>query len=217
MKNIILLIACCICICSCNTSQLGAAATGTSLGGMFGSSIGGLAGGYRGHQIGTLVGMTTGAAVGIAAATPKDKSSQGQNKKKKKNDIVEYGEYEPRRHNNSDFANAHPLEVTKVLFTDANNNHCLEAYESGALEITFVNRGNVPLHNVKAEIVCNNRHIDIASLSPAKEIQPLQRVRYRVDMIGKKRLKSGYANFEVRVKFGKKEETIKSFQIETNE
>ena len=215
MKKIILFLAGSLLLCSCNTSQLGAAATGTSLGGMFGSSIGGLAGGYRGHQIGTLVGMTTGAAVGIAAATPKNKAEQNS-KVKSNDDIVEYGEYEPNPQGDNDFANEHPLEVTKVVFTDANNNHCLEAYESGALEITFVNRSNTTLYNVKTEIACDNRHIDVAKLSPAQEIQPLQKVRYRVDLIGKKKLKTSNTTFEVRVRFGKTEETIKSFQIQTN-
>ena len=215
MKKIILLLAGSLLLCSCNTSQLGAAATGTSLGGMFGSSIGGLAGGYRGHQIGTLVGMTTGAAVGIAAATPKNKAEQN-GKVKQDGNIVEYGEYEPNTQRDNDFANEHPLEVIKVVFTDANNNHCLEAYESGALEITFVNRGNTPLYNVRTEVACDNRHIDVSKLSPAQEIQPQQKVRYRVDLIGKKKLKTSNTTFEVRVRFGKKEETIKSFQIQTD-
>ena len=215
-KNIaLLLLCCCVILNSCTTSQLGAAATGTSLGGMFGSSIGGLAGGYKGHQIGTLVGMTTGAAVGIAAATPKTNNGKKEEKKQKKSS-VEYGTYEHSGKGNHAYANEHPLEVTQIIFTDANNNHYLEAYESGALEITFINRGNMAIYKFAPKVSCDNRHIDIAPLSPVEEMEPQQRIRYRVELVGKKKLKAGTTKFEIIAKNGKIKEVIKSFEIETN-
>ena len=48
-------------------NQFYGAATGASLGGLFGSAIGGIADGPRGHDMGTVVGMAIGGIIAVVA------------------------------------------------------------------------------------------------------------------------------------------------------
>ena len=66
MKKISILMCCTLLLCSCTSSQFGAVATGSSLGGMFGSAVGGIFGGRHGSNIGAAVGMVLGGAGGAA-------------------------------------------------------------------------------------------------------------------------------------------------------
>lgn len=218
----LLLMAGCLIMSSCSYRQFGAAATGSSLGGMFGSSIGGLMGGYRGHEIGTVAGMTAGAAIGIAATTQSNKSE----KKEKKADYYdEYESYEDykapksskKQRSNSNYNELNALNIERIHFADENDNQYLEPGEHASLVMAIYNRGNHTLYNIAPQITCDNKRIRISPTAIVSELAPGQGFRYRAEVIASNKLKEGETIFKVAFENGGDRITKKTFKIRTAE
>lgn len=217
MKRIgILLITLCLMLNSCSYNQFGAAATGSSLGGMFGSSIGGLMGGYRGHEIGTVAGMATGAAIGIAATSNHNKPAKAE---RDANDYVDYEDYEPapskKQHRSYNELGA--LQIEKIHFTDENQNYYLEPEEHASLVMAIYNRGNHTLYNIAPQVTCDNKRIMISPTAIVSELEPGQGFRYRAEVIASRKLKTGETVFQVAFDNGNEKITKKTFRIRTRE
>ena len=205
----------CLTFSSCSYNQFSAAATGSTLGGIFGSSIGGLVGGYHGHQMGTAIGMTAGAAIGLAATAEKSQKSTDYDEPEYCH--VEYDEYEPvtyksqkSSHNEFD-----ALRIERIQFADANNNRYLDAGERASIELEIYNYGDYTLYNISPNIGCDNRRIMISPAAIVAKLEPGQGFRYRAEVSASSKLKDGEAVFYIY--FGKNEKNgiHKSFRIQT--
>ena len=217
----LLLIASCLLLSSCSYQQFGAAATGCSLGGMFGSSIGGLMGGYRGHNIGTVAGMTAGAAIGIAATSNHDKPAKKAQEPDYYDEYESYEDYQPqpsKKHRSSSGYNAlGALSIERIHFADENNNQYLEPNEHASLVMAIYNRGNETLYNIAPQISCDNKRIRISPTAIVSELAPGQGFRYRAEVIASNKLKEGETIFKVGFENGKDQITKRTFRIRTGE
>lgn len=215
----LLFIAGCLILSSCSYQQFGAAATGSSLGGMFGSSIGGLMSGYRGHNIGTVAGMTAGAAIGIAATSKQNKPAQKAPEPEYYDEYENYESYEPRTSKKQRSRSGHnelsALSIERIHFADENNNHYLEPNEHASLVMAIYNRGNHTLYNIAPQITCNNKRICISPTAIVSELAPGQGFRYRAEVVASGKLKEGETVFEIGFENGEEKITKKTFQIRT--
>ena len=217
----LLFIASCLILSSCSYQQFGAAATGSSLGGMFGSSIGGLMGGYRGHNIGTVAGMTAGAAIGIAATSKQNKPAKKEQEPDYYEEYESYEDYEPRpskkQRSVSGYNELSALSIERIHFADENNNQYLEPNEHASLVMAIYNRGDQTLYNIAPQITCDNKRIRISPTAIVSELAPGQGFRYRAEVIASNKLKEGETIFKVGFENGKNQITKKTFRIRTGE
>lgn len=212
----------CLLSVGCTPHQLSGVATGSTLGGMFGSSIGGVAGGWRGHDLGGAIGMLAGGAVG-AAVTGEHKQKAGVRSRERYDgdDVygkVEYGSYREEARRGVAAANAAGvefLEVTALRFSDADENHCLNAGERAFLSMEIYNRGDRALSEVAPQISCDNRRIAISPTAIMSRLEPGQGFRYRAEIIAPERLQDGFAVFTIAFGSGKNKVTAKTFRIRT--
>ena len=215
----LLFIASCLILSSCSYQQFGAAATGSSLGGMFGSSIGGLMGGYRGHNIGTVAGMTAGAAIGIAATSKQNKPAKKEQEPDYYEEYESYEDYEPRpskkQRSVSGYNELSALSIERIHFADENNNQYLEPNEHASLVMAIYNRGDQTLYNIAPQITCDNKRIRISPTAIVSELAPGQGFRYRAEVIASNKLKEGETIFKVGFENGKNQITKKTFRIRT--
>lgn len=199
---------------SCSYSQVSGTMAGASLGGVFGSAIGGLIGGPRGADVGTAVGMLAGGAAGAAATAPKE-PNRGHNDRNAYDD-VQYGTYHS---GNSRYSMpASPLEfleVSKLRFTDENNNRALDAGEQAWLEMEIHNRGDHTIYNVAPVVECDNKRILLSPTAIVGSLPSGQGIRYRTAVVGKSNLRSGTTTFTVSFGTGKSKVTAKTFRINT--
>ena len=106
---------------SCQSmNQFYGAATGASIGGMFGSAIGGLSDGPRGSDLGTVVSMAVGGIIGAAATAPKTDDGNYRS-----SDYYYDYDMDDYRQNNaySPYAN---IEIAEMRFVDENNNRAMQ-------------------------------------------------------------------------------------------
>lgn len=211
-KNLIAILCLSLLLTSCaSTHQFHGAATGSYLGGMFGSAIGGIMKGRRGSHAGTLIGMVAGGVVGAAATVPKTNSSARGGEDPEFEEDVTYTAPRPRRQmveaaKVSDF-----IEVTNVRFVDPSQNQCLNAGETGHIEMEIYNRSERAIHDVTPLIKCNNRHIIISPPAIISRLAPGEGVNYRAAVRAKSKLKAGEAVFSV--SFGDNHKPNKQFKL----
>ena len=184
MKKITLFLAALLLMGSCSSYQFGGVVTGSSLGGLFGSAIGGILGGPRGHDAGAAIGMLAGAAVGAAATAPKTDSYQEE---------VYYESRRPSSHYypqpSQPYYN-YNVEVTNVCFQGEDNNRRLDANEKAYLTMDFYNRDSQAYYDLSPRIVCSNSKVRISPATIIGQIAPGQGVRYRVALVGGRRMRA---------------------------
>ena len=192
-------------------NQFYGAATGASLGGLFGSAIGGMADGPRGHDMGTVVGMAIGGIIGAAATAPKTDDGNYRSS----DYYYDYGTDDYRENNYySPFAN---IEIEELRFVDENNNRALDAGEHARLVFIIRNMGRDYVYDIAPVItVSGTKEIYLSPTAIVKELGPGKAVRYQSEIVATKKLKNGNADFSIGLSDGDKLYTLRSFQMRTN-
>lgn len=206
------LIASTLLLSSCQSmNQFYGAATGASLGGLFGSAIGGIADGPRGHDMGTVVGMAIGGIIGAAATAPKTDDGNYRSS----DYYYDYGTDDYRENNYySPFAN---IEIEELRFVDENNNRALDAGEHARLVFIIRNMGRDYVYDIAPVItVSGTKEIYLSPTAIVKELGPGKAVRYQSEIVATKKLKNGNADFSIGLSDGDKLYTLRSFQMRTN-
>ena len=214
MKKIaIVMLGLALTLSSCTTtSQFYGAATGASLGGLFGSAIAGITGGRHGHNVGTLAGMAIGGVLGAAATAPKTEDGNYRT-----SDY--YGDYESGdyRQNNSysPFAKLE-IENMRLIEEDDWNNGMIDAEEHSKIVFDIRNTGDEYVYNIAPVItVSGTKQIYLSPTAIVSELAPGRAVRYQAHVVATRKLKNGVADFSVGFSDGKKLYTITSFQLRT--
>ena len=192
-------------------NQFYGAATGASLGGMFGSAIGGLADGPRGHDLGRVAGMAIGGIIGAAATAPKTEDGNYRS-----SDYYYDYDMDDYRQNNaySPFAN---IEIEELRFVDENNNRALDAGEHAKLVFIMRNTGRDYVYDIAPVItVTGTKQIYLSPTAIVKELGPGKAVRYQSEVIATNKLKNGAVDFSIGFSDGDKLYTMRSFQLRTN-
>ena len=196
---------------SCQSmNQFYGAATGASLGGMFGSAIGGITDGPRGHNLGTVVGMAVGGMIGAAATAPKT-----DNGNYRSSDYYYDYDKEDYRENNaySPYVN---IQIEELRFVDENNNRALDADEHAKLVFIIRNTGRDYVYDIAPVItVTGTKQVYLSPTAIVKELGPGKAVRYQSEIVATCKLKDGTADFSISLPDGDKLYTLRSFQLRT--
>ena len=197
---------------SCQSmSQFYGAATGASIGGMFGSAIGGIADGPRGSDLGTVAGMAIGGIIGAAATAPKT-----DNGNYRSSDYYYDYDIDDYRQNNaySPYVN---IEIEELRFVDDNNNRALDAEEHAKLVFIMRNVGRDYVYDIAPVItVTGTKEIYLSPTAIVQELGPGKAVRYQAEIIATRKLKNGTADFSIGFSDGDKIYTMRSFQLRTS-
>ena len=196
---------------SCQSmNQFYGAATGASIGGMFGSAIGGISDGPRGSDLGTVVVMAVGGIIGAAATAPKTDDGNYRSS----DYYYDYGMDDYRQNNAySPYAN---IEIAEMRFVDENNNRALDAQEHAKLVFIIRNTGRDYVYDIAPVItVSGTKEIYLSPTAIVKELGPGKAVRYQSEIIATKKLKNGTADFSIGLSDGDKLYTLRSFQLRT--
>ncbi len=206
------LIASAMMLTSCQSmNQFYGAATGASLGGMFGSAIGGITDGPRGHDMGTVVGMAIGGIIGAAATAPKT-----ENGNYRSSDYYDDFDMDDYRQNNS-YSPFADIVIEELRFVDENNNQALDAEEHAKLVFIIRNTGRNYVYDIAPVItVSGTKEIFLSPTAIVKELAPGKSVRYQSEVVATRKLKKGYADFSIGLTDGDKLYTLRSFQLRTN-
>ena len=176
---------------SCQSmNQFYGAATGASIGGMFGSAIGGIADGPRGSDMGTVFGMAIGGIIGAAATAPNTDDGNYRSS----DYYYDYDDDDYRENNAySPFAS---IEIADLRFVDENNNRALDADEHAKLVFIIRNTGRDYVYDIAPVItVTGTKEIFLSPTAIVKELAPGKAVRYQSEVIATKKLKNGTADF----------------------
>ena len=197
---------------SCQSmNQFYGAATGASIGGMFGSAIGGIADGPRGSDMGTVFGMAIGGIIGAAATAPNTDDGNYRSS----DYYYDYDDDDYRENNAySPFAS---IEIADLRFVDENNNRALDADEHAKLVFIIRNTGRAYVYDIAPVItVTGTKEIFLSPTAIVKELAPGKAVRYQSEIIATKKLKNGTADFSIGFSDGDKLYTLRSFQMRTH-
>lgn len=197
---------------SCQSmNQFYGAATGASIGGMFGSAIGGIADGPRGSDMGTVFGMAIGGIIGAAATAPNTDDGNYRSS----DYYYDYDDDDYRENNAySPFAS---IEIADLRFVDENNNRALDADEHAKLVFIIRNTGRDYVYDIAPVItVTGTKEIFLSPTAIVKELAPGKAVRYQSEIIATKKLKNGTADFSIGFSDGDKLYTLRSFQMRTH-
>lgn len=197
---------------SCQSmNQFYGAATGASIGGMFGSAIGGIADGPRGSDMGTVFGMAIGGIIGAAATAPNTDDGNYRSS----DYYYDYDDDDYRENNAySPFAS---IEIADLRFVDENNNRALDADEHAKLVFIIRNTGRDYVYDIAPVItVTGTKEIFLSPTAIVKELAPGKAVRYQSEVIATKKLKNGTADFSIGFSDGDKLYTLRSFQMRTH-
>ena len=197
---------------SCQSmNQFYGAATGASIGGMFGSAIGGIADGPRGSDMGTVFGMAIGGIIGAAATAPNTDDGNYRSS----DYYYDYDDDDYRENNAySPFAS---IEIADLRFVDENNNRALDADEHAKLVFIIRNTGRDYVYDIAPVItVTGTKEIFLSPTAIVKELAPGKAVRYQSVVIATKKLNNGTADFSIGFSDGDKLYTLRSFQMRTH-
>ena len=197
---------------SCQSmNQFYGAATGASIGGMFGSAIGGIADGPRGSDMGTVFGMAIGGIIGAAATAPKTDDGNYRS-----SDYYYDYDDDDYRENNA-YSPYASIEIADLRFVDENNNRALDADEHAKLVFIIRNTGRDYVYDIAPVItVTGTKEIFLSPTAIVKELAPGKAVRYESEIIATKKLKNGTADFSIGFSDGDKLYTLRSFQMRTH-
>lgn len=204
---IYLVISCFFCGCATTTSRQ---ATGTMVGMQLGSVIGGAVGSMsshspRGHFFGTAVGAVTGAAIGNAMNAPK----------RQHNDVADaQGEYSSRKaakqaarraeieHAVAAASQSSSVQVANVVFWGDAGGNRLTADGYARLSFDIINNGGSALRYIYPLVQCDNKRIEISSMTAIENLASGDGVRYTVTLHGDSRLKTGNATLAISLAVG---------------
>jgi len=205
------LMATALLLSSCQSmNQFYGAATGASLGGMFGSAIGGLADGPRGSDLGTVAGMAIGGIIGAAATAPKT-----DNGNYRSSDYYYDYDRDDYRQNNA-YSPYASIEIEELRFVDDNNNRALDAGEHAKLVFIIRNTGRDYVYDIAPVItVSGTKQIYLSPTAIVKELGPGKAVRYQSEVVATNKLKNGTADFSIGFSNGDQLYTLRSFQLRT--
>lgn len=239
-KTLLSLLAAALLLSSCTSyDSWNRTTTGMSLGAMFGSTVGGLIGGYRGSDAGMLIGGAVGAAAGAASASAAEskrnnsyndvdytatrrcnsrsnsrynnRSSRGYN-----DEAVEYGQFSEYDYTSE--SPASQLEVSNIIFADANGNHVLEPRERAYVTFEIYNRGNNTVYNVAPIVVCNEKRIKISPTAIIGDILPGQGLRYKAALVAKRNLRTRNVTFTIAFPDNRVNAvTVRNFNVRTED
>lgn len=197
---------------SCQSmNQFYGAATGASIGGMFGSAIGGIADGPRGSDMGTVFGMAIGGIIGAAATAPNTDDGNYRS-----SDYYYDYDDDDYRENNA-YSPYASIEIADLRFVDENNNRALDADEHAKLVFIIRNTGRDYVYDIAPVItVTGTKEIFLSPTAIVKELAPGKAVRYQSEVIATKKLKNGTADFSIGFSDGDKLYTLRSFQMRTH-
>ena len=197
---------------SCQSmNQFYGAATGASIGGMFGSAIGGIADGPRGSDMGTVFGMAIGGIIGAAATAPNTDDGNYRS-----SDYYYDYDDDDYRENNA-YSPYASIEIADLRFVDENNNRALDADEHAKLVFIIRNTGRDYVYDIAPVItVTGTKEIFLSPTAIVKELAPGKAVRYQSEIIATKKLKNGTADFSIGFSDGDKLYTLRSFQMRTH-
>ncbi len=184
--------------------------TGFSLGAMFGSAVGGILGGPRGSDFGTVIGGATGAALGAASAESARKEREEYRRERAERQYpyptrtpstdeaaesgISYGRFESARPTPVLPGN---LEVTNIVFADANGDRVLQPGEQAEITFDIYNRGTSPVRNVTPLVTSDYERINVSQPAIISEILPGQGFRYRAAVLARSNAKTTPAVFKV--------------------
>lgn len=205
------LMATALLLSSCQSmNQFYGAATGASLGGMFGSAIGGLADGPRGSDLGTVAGMAIGGIIGATATAPKT-----DNGNYRSSDYYYDYDRDDYRQNNA-YSPYASIEIEELRFVDDNNNRALDAGEHAKLVFIIRNTGRDYVYDIAPVItVSGTKQIYLSPTAIVKELGPGKAVRYQSEVVATNKLKNGTADFSIGFSNGDQLYTLRSFQLRT--
>lgn len=213
----ILMLAATVAVSSCSTySEWTRGTTGAYVGSMFGSLIGDIVGGPHGSTVGALVGAAAGGAAGVASAKAEQERREqriADRYDERYDESISYG----HGHDYSYIGPTSPascLEVSNIVFADANNNRCLEGGETAYITFNITNRSGRPIYNVAPVITCENRRVEISPTATIARIDPARGMRYKAVVHAPRNVRSGQTYF--RISFADNSgrcELAKSFQI----
>lgn len=197
---------------SCQSmNQFYGAATGASIGGMFGSAIGGIADGPRGSDMGTVFGMAIGGIIGAAATAPNTDDGNYRS-----SDYYYDYDDDDYRENNA-YSPYASIEIADLRFVDENNSNTLDAEEHAKLVFIIRNTGRDYVYDIAPVItVTGTKEIFLSPTAIVKELAPGKAVRYQSEIIATKKLKNGTADFSIGFSDGDKLYTLRSFQMRTH-
>ena len=180
--------------------------TGFYLGSIFGSAVGGILGGSRGSDFGTVIGGATGAALGAASAESARKEREEYRRERAERQYpyptrtpstdeaaesgISYGRFETGGEGIGRLVLIElvvrptpvlpgNLEVTNIVFADANGDRVLQPGEQAEITFDIYNRGTSPVRNVTPLVTSDYDRINVSQPAIISEILPGQGFRYR--------------------------------------
>lgn len=223
MKNYLIpLLAGLLAFSSCSTySEWSRGTTGAYVGSMFGSIIGDIVGGHRGSDLGALIGGAAGAAIGVASAHDHDSDGYASSHRSRRHHQDTY-DYDSDIYygNGRDYSYSAPvspadyLEITNVVFADANNNRILEGGETAYVTFDIANHSGQAIYNIAPVITCDNRRVRISPTATIAKIDAGRGMRYKATVCAQTNVRSGMATFQIGfAERGNRLDLAKSFRI----
>ncbi len=190
-----------------SAGQFYGAATGATIGGMFGSAIGGITGGWRGSDVGTLAGMAIGGVVGAAATAPKTEC--------RTSDYYNGYDYKDYRQNNT-YSPYSDISIENIRLVEGISDNCINPEERSKLVFDIRNMGKETVYEIAPVItVSGTKQIYISPTAIISELEPGKAVRYQAEVVATKKLKKGFADFNISFSNGNQLYTVSSFKIPT--
>lgn len=223
MKNYLIpLLAGLLALSSCTTySEWSRGTTGAYVGSMFGSIIGDIVGGHRGSDLGALIGGAAGAAIGVASAHDHDSDGYASSHRSRRHHQETY-DYDSDIYygNGRDYSYSAPvspadyLEITNVVFADANNNRVLEGGETAYVTFDIANHSGQAIYNIAPVITCDNHRVRISPTATIAKIDAGRGMRYKATVCAQTNVRSGMATFQIGfAERGNKFDLAKTFRI----
>ncbi|MDO4210533.1 MAG: hypothetical protein Q4D23_02280 [Bacteroidales bacterium] len=223
MKNYLIpLLAGLLALSSCSTySEWSRGTTGAYVGSMFGSIIGDIVGGHRGSDLGALIGGAAGAAIGVASAHDHDSDGYASSHRSRRHHQETY-DYDSDIYygNGRDYSYSAPvspadyLEITNVVFADANNNRVLEGGETAYVTFDIANHSGQAIYNIAPVITCDNHRVRISPTATIAKIDAGRGMRYKATVCAQTNVRSGMATFQIGfAERGNKFDLAKTFRI----
>lgn len=197
-KTLCLGCACSILCSSCATMDQQtrtsvATQTGAIVGGTFGAALGDHIDGNRGSFWGSMLGSLAGIAVGAAVASSGQQPHTDQQ--------VSRVAIQP----------APFLLIKDIILKDRNGNQCIDAGEGCQITFILVNNGDLAAHNVTPRIKAkgNAKKIRLSAPVSIRRITLDDEISYTVQARASESLKTGSADFEIRMEDGQGNELCK--------
>ena len=186
-------------------------ATGMSMGGVLGSTVGGLVGGYRGSSTGMLLGT----AVGALACNMSGRASQTTPQQSYSNHDVTAASYQrnqpaPNYQYGNGYVNNAPtvgapagfgttsgLQISNVVFNDANGNLSLQPGERAYITFDVTNVSNEVIYNIFPVVQPNNKRVKASKMANMGNLAPGQTLRYQASVVAQTNAKKGEVVFSL--------------------